>query len=296
MRLGLLASLSCFSLCLCLSLGALPVRSAEGVPLMTFLDTAFVNHRAGIETMLAPRYATLCRSLGVSDTAAAHRDALMPLLFLHALLTTQDAVDCRIGGILATTYLWHWTTPNPRHALRRLPDSALLSRLPPPPGYGKYKSWADVDRLPALYLGDLFTYPARYWHPVCGTLWTFGWCSEREMAFGALMAARGIRFKIKQEGIHVWTEILLDLRGPVGKLRPSVVALDHTFDTVEGWRLNGSAAAWAADYGDGAQVAWYNKTARSPEEVRKVKGLVVERGASIRIHKEILAWQGIIER
>lgn len=275
----------------CLCLPALPGRGAEGVPISAFLDTAFVNNRPGIETRLAPRYASLCRALGVPDTAALNRDALMPLLFLHALLTTRDAVDCRTGGILATTYLWHWVSPNPRHALRRLPDSALLTRLPPPPGYGKYKSWADVDRLPALYLGDLFGYPARYWHPACGEIRTFGWCSEREMAFGALMASRGIRFKIKQEGIHVWTEVLLDLRRKDGKARPSVVALDHTFDTVEGWPLKGAAAAWARDFGDGAQVGWYNQVAHSREQVRKVQALVVEPGAGIRIHERIRSWQ-----
>ena len=54
----------------CLCLPALPGRGAEGVPIPAFLDTAFVNNRPGIETRLAPRYASLCRALGVPDTAA----------------------------------------------------------------------------------------------------------------------------------------------------------------------------------------------------------------------------------
>ena len=41
---------------------------------------------------------------------------------------------------------------------------------------------------------------------------TFGWCSEREMAFGALMAELGVSTKIKQEGIHVWSEMLVSPR------------------------------------------------------------------------------------
>lgn len=136
--------------------------------LLDFLDTSFSRNRHLIENHLGPRYQGLCKALGIPDTVAANRRALLPLLYRHGLLTTTEAVDCRTGGALGTSYLWHWVTPNPRHALRRLPDSAPLIRLPPPPGFAKYKSWADVDRLPALYLGDLAAERARYWHPLCG--------------------------------------------------------------------------------------------------------------------------------
>jgi hypothetical protein len=266
-----------------------PSRAAT---LVEFLRIAYSNNAVSVETHLGPRYRALCKSLGVPDTLAANRDVLLPFLFQHGLLTTGDAVDCRRGGGFGTAYMWHWTSPNPRHALRRLPDSTPLIRLPPPKGFAKYKSWADVDRLPSLYLGDLAEERARYHHPLCGDLYTFGWCSEREMAFGALLAAQGVKGKIKQEGIHVWTEVVFDLMGPEGKPRPSVVAFDHTFDTVEGWPLRGARAAWAKDQGDGAQVGWYNRTAGSASEVGKVKAIVVGPEAARRMTHQIQAWLG----
>jgi hypothetical protein len=153
-----------------------------------------------------------------------------------------------------------------------------------------------VDRLPALYLGDLFTYPPRYAHPRCGEVKTFGWCSEREMAAGVLFRAMGHRAKIKQEGPHVWTEVLLDLRDDLGRSRPTVLSLDHTFDAVDAWPLKGSVESWARDFGDGAQVGWYNKVARSAEELRKVREIRVSREASLRFYVAVNAWMGIIER
>lgn len=283
---------------LVLSLLVPSLRAAEP-PLPTlpdFLDTAFARRAGGIEARLAPLYDSLCRKLRIPGAAEHNRRLLFPLLFRHSLFTTTDAVDCRHGGILSTTYLWHWVSPNPRHALRRLPDSTPLAGLPPPPGYGKYKSWADVDRLPALYLGDLFAYPPRYWHPRCGEVKTFGWCSEREMAAGVLLQAMKHRSKIKQEGVHVWTEVLLQMEGPDRHPRPAVLSLDHTFDLVDAWPLAGSAEAWASGFGDGAQVGWYNKLARSPEELRKVREIRVSREVSLRFYTEVDAWMGIIER
>jgi hypothetical protein len=263
-----------------------------GIPLVEFFQTAYARNVDGIAAALAPRYQALCKSLGVSDTDAANRDALLPLLFQHSLLTSTDAVDCRRGGGLGTVYLWHWIAPNPRHALRRLPDSTLLTKLPPPPGFAKYRSWADVDRLPSLYLGDLAAERARYAHPVCGEIRTFGWCSEREMAFGALLRAQGIKGKIKQGGIHVWSEALFQLIGTDGKPRTGVIAFDNTFDTVEGWPLRGSRAAWARDFGDGAQVDWYNRVAASEAEIAKVKGIRVGPEAYRRMFSLIRIWLG----
>ena len=270
----------------------LAARPLHGKSLVEFLQSAYADNTNGAKALLGPRYRALCKSLGVPDSSAANREALMPLLFQHGLLTTDDAVDCRRGGAFGTVYLWHWVSPNPRHALRRLPDSTLLTRLPPPPGFAKYKSWADVDRLPSLYLGDLATEHPHYLHPLCGAFQTFGWCSEREMAFGTLLSAQGVKGKIKQEGIHVWTEVLFDLTGADGKPRTGVVAFDNTFDTVEGWPLEGTRAAWAKDFGDGTQVGWYNRVAGSAAEIEKVKAIQAGPEAARRMTFQIQGWLG----
>lgn len=272
---------------LTLSWGPLPAE-----PLVAFLKESYSRNASSAHIRLGPRYRALCESLKVPDTSAENQGRLMPLLFYHGLLTTSDAVDCSRGGALETVYFWHWTSPNPRHRLRHLPDSSLLMQLPPPRGFVKYKSWADVDRLPALYLGDLAAEQPRYLHPRCGEIYTFGWCSEREMAFGALLGALEIKGKIKQEGIHVWTEVLLDLHGPGGKGMQAVVAFDHTFDTVEGRPLKGTRAAWAGDFGDGAQVGWYNRTAWSAAEIARVKAVETGPEARKRMEGQIAKWLG----
>ena len=66
-------------------------------------------------------------------------------------------------------------------------------------GYKKYKSAADADRRPYLYLKDLVSKKNKYYHPECSGFYTFGWCSEREMAFNCLLAIMGYKCKIKQE-------------------------------------------------------------------------------------------------
>lgn len=263
---------------------------APAASLPDFLRSAYATHATVVAGRLSPRLASLCAAAGVPDTSAANRRALLPVLFLHGLLTTTDAVDGRRGGAFGTAYFWHWVTPNPRHSLRRLPDSAWLAKLPPPPGFARYRSWADVDRLPELYLGDLATEAPRYWHRRYGTLQTFGWCSEREMAFGALLAAWGLKGKIKQEGIHVWTEVVFDLVDSRGRIRPVAVAFDNTFDTVEAWPLAVPRARWAKDFGDGAQVAWYNQVAASEGQAAKVKAIAVGPEAAKRMTVQIAAW------
>ncbi len=162
--------------------------------------------------------------------------------------------------------------------------------LPPPAGFGKFKTWADVDRLPSLYLGDLAAEQPRYLHPRYGAIETFGWCSEREMAFGVLLAAQGVRAKIKQKDIHVWSEALLELRGKDGKARPTVIAFDNTFATVEAWPLAGSRQAWAGDFGSGADVRWYNRVSHSAEQAARVKAIRVGPGAAKRMAAKIEAW------
>jgi hypothetical protein len=116
------------------------------------------------------------------------------------------------------------------------------------------------------------------------------------MAAGVLLQAMKHRSKIKQQGPHVWTEVLLDLKTHDGRRKAVVLSLDHTFDQVDAWDLRGTAEAWAQDFGDGAQVAWYNQVARSPEELRKVRAIRVTRDVSLRVYVAMDAWRGIIER
>lgn len=56
---------------------------------------------------------------------------------------------------------------------------------------------------------------------------SFGWCSEREMAFKAWLNLRGIKSTVCFKGVHVWNEITLK------NLRGYVLKVDNTFNEFE---------------------------------------------------------------
>ena len=183
--------------------------------------------------------------------------------------------------------------PNPRHFLLHLPDSAKLIAMKPPRGFEKYKSFADIDRLPSLYLADAVAPQPAYFHPLCGEMYTFGWCSEREMAFNTLLSLLGYDCKIKQQGIHVWTEMLLKPTASDTSRTLRVLSFDNTFNKVGFRKLREAYQAWKGDVGNGAQVKWYNSVAHSTMQLNAVKSIEVKDPARQRIEQEILLWLGI---
>lgn len=264
--------------------------AAPGEPLIPFLRSLLTEHASALETVLQSQVGELCDGTPIDTDARANHDSLYPLLFLHALLTTDAAIDCAKAGVLGTVYFWHWTTPNPRHDILRLPDSVKLTTVAPPKGYGRYKSHADLDRLPTLYLSDLVTATPTYYHPGCNSFHTFGWCSEREMAFNALLANMGYACKVKQDGIHVWTEVLVMLRHRDEASGLYIIRIDNTFAQSVLRKLKVSRERWATDFGSGAQVAWYNRKAHSSEERAGVAAIDVSPRAARRIRAAVRSW------
>jgi hypothetical protein len=271
-------------LCLSMPIGA----SCE--PIAEFLQDLLRDNEVEIAAVLEKDCAAMCKGAKLVPGDQTNLDTLLPVLFLHSLLTTDAALNCARGGVLRTAYFWHWVSPNPRYELVRLPDSVHLNTLPPPQGYERYKTYADIDRLPTLYLSDLVTPQPAYYHPSCGSFHTFGWCSEREMAFCALLSSMGYRCKIKQDGIHVWTEVLIGLRVSTGATEPFTLAVDNTFDQLALTRLSVSAEQWRQDIGSGAQVQWYNRKALSANEVASVASIEVGEAAAARLHAVVREW------
>jgi hypothetical protein len=264
--------------------------TAYSVSVPEFFNQLYIQNQKAINSVFSGLYGQLCAQIDVDPHNADNRKAVTAILFYHQLLTTTDAVDCTKGGILKTVYFWHWTDPNPRHSIRRLPDSALLVRLSPAEGYKKYRSFADMDRLPDLYLSDLFTENPNYTHPDCGAFYTFGWCSEREMAFCSLLSAMKITGKIKQEGIHVWSEVLLELSDSRKQMQFCAITADNTFNSVNSYELKSSIDAWKKDFGSGAQVAYYNKVAKSAEQQASIQKLDISASVERRIKIAVAGW------
>jgi len=265
------------------------------VPLPTFFRQIVATYRPTYEQLHANRYARFCRSHNLDPAAASNRRQFHEIAFLHDLFTGRSAVDCRRGGWLGIPYFWHWVEPNPRHAILALPDSVPLVEQAPRDPYRRYQSRADIDRVPLLFLGDLVSCVPGYTHPDCGPFHTFGWCSEREMAFVALLSALGYRGKIEQAGIHTWSVFWCEFRDNAGGTRPVIAKVDNTFDSLA-WRAPDSGLSfetWWDAIGEGTQVAWYNRTAREAPQVDGLATIEVLAAARRRITD--LVRDGLVE-
>lgn len=237
-------------------------------------------------------YKLFCEKFSLNSESTKNQSQFYNIYFLHDLFTGSSAQNYMSGGILKIPYFWHWVNPNPRHDIKFTKDSTKLSKAKPPHEFLKYKSYADIDRTPSLYLGDLLSDEPKYYHEQCSSFYTFGWCSEREMAFNSLLAIIGFKVKIKQSGIHTWSEIYTKFETQNKDSMVIIFKVDNTFDIIEYKPLKKGMTfeKWQADIGQGAEIKWYNKKSHSRSELEKVKSLIVTEKASKRINKLIQIW------
>lgn len=258
--------------------------------MLPFLERLYADNRIRIAKKLSREHQEICRRMELSPEDSANQARILQALFLHRLLTTSAPADGTRGGILESVYFWHWVTPNPRHQIRRLPDSVLLTRCKPHPQHRSYRSWADMDRTPDLFLADLVSDTPRYFHPDFGSFFTFGWCSEREMAFGLLLNRLGYTAKIKFQGNHVWTEVLVEGKAVDATTRRGVLRIDNTFDQIFAQPLDRPVSAWLGDIGPGKDVVGMNAKAKSQEQIRRVESLELDLPAKDRIEGLVTRW------
>lgn len=200
---------------------------------------------------------------------------------LHRLFSSKDAVDCSRGDIINLPYQWHWVTPNPRHTIRFTKDGSLLTKTKPPKQYAKYKSYADIDRLPGFFFKDLLNPEPKY-YSTCGRFRSFGWCSEREMAFVALLELLGYEGKVFSGGNHSYSEILVEIPSTVRGRRWIVFSVDNTFDEFTVADLPNKARTnmvqrWRSEFGDSPMAKWYNKKAHSKSEQLQIRQIKVHK-------------------
>lgn len=264
-------------------------QAAVATPLPDFFRALAREFHAPFTATEPGAFASFCEVHGLDPADPSNAATYHEVAFLHALLTGDGARDGARGGLLQIPYFWHWTTPNPRHGILLVADDRPLASTPPPDPYSRYATQADIDRVPVLYLGDLVAEQPRYRHRRHGQFETFGWCSEREMAFLSLMLAMGHDGKIVQEGIHVWTELWCEMTTVAGDTVVMTARVDNTFATLRWLQLPEGTALqqWRAQTGRGAQVDWYNRTARSPVQVNGLRELEVGEGAAARIRARV---------
>lgn len=103
------------------------------------------------------------------------------------------------------------------------------------------------------------------------------------------MTLLGHEMKIKQEGIHVWSEVLMDVNCRK-ETKTVIMKIDNTFNTVSFRKLSDSKKAWKSDFGNGAQVKWYNQKALSSKELGSVENIEISKAAHNRISRKVKVW------
>jgi hypothetical protein len=271
-----------------LALGILRAHPASGsVP--EFFQQLCTEFSQEYSDLHVQAYNSFCRAFELDSASTENRRTYAEIAFIHDILTGTAALDCARGGLLGIPYFWHWIHPNPRHSIVLLPDSIPLSEVTPPKPYTQYKSYADLDRVPLLFLSDLFSREPKYAHPDCGSFYTFGWCSEREMAYVTIMDSFGKDAKIRQSGIHTWSVVRCAFKHLNGSEVLLEAHVDNTFDTLR-WETAAaeiSLAEWYLDTGAGTQIGWYNRMAHSPSQLAALNDEEVPHVAGERIRSLI---------
>ena len=262
--------------------------SIDSLTIPAFFKALIGEHREDFYRLDSTRYLSFCAEHQVIATDTSNRSPYWGLYILHKIFTAESASNCSKGEILDIPYMWHWVEPNPRHAIYTTNDNRLLKNSRPPKEFARYQSMADVDRTPYLFLSDLVAAAPKYYTEECDTFSTFGWCSEREMAFVALSKLLGFRGKVVAEGIHSWSEFILPMRLVSGKTQHFKIAIDNTFDSFHIERIDSKdIPQWERYLGDVQQRHWYNNQATSSAELNRIKKHRVPIRAMSRIKKAV---------
>jgi hypothetical protein len=212
------------------------------------------------------------------------------LKFLNQLFTSNSAQNCSKGEILNIPYMWHWVNSNPRHEICFTETNIALLKTKPPIEFSKYGSYADIDRTPFLFLSDMFQSKEKYYSSNCDTFSTFGWCSEREMAFVALCTLLDYKGKVIAKGNHSWSEFLIPMKSENG-LRYFKVSIDHTFNSNSWTKINGKEIQnWQVYIGDSKLSKWYNQKAHSTIELQKINNYMASKVAMQSIESKVVRY------
>lgn len=257
-----------------------------------FIQQLFVEIFPEYEKLYLSEYENFTSSYNLDKNIESNRNKYFQIRFIHDLLTGNGASNCVSGGILEIPYFWHWVEPNPRHNIIFLSDSIQLSKVDPPDGFLKYKSYADVDRAPSLFISDLLTESPKYFHNNCDSFYSFGWCSEREMAYNTILTIMNFQTKIKQEGIHTWSELLVKFETNNREIKNIEFRIDNTFDIITTRAIENEnyIREWQSKIGSGSSINWYNQKAHSKSEIDIVKNLEVNEKVSARIYSLFREW------
>lgn len=263
----------------------------EEVSIPEFIELLIMNHWDEFIKIYSKEYNALCQDKKIDEKNDENQRKYYKLKILHELFTSKSAMNCSVGEIWNIPYMWHWVNENPRHEIYLKATNKLLTQIKPTREFGRYKSVADIDRTPYLFLSDLFTEGEKYMKKNCNSFSTFGWCSEREMAFVSLLQIMKITSKVRASNGHSWTEAIIDLEREDGGKSNFKIVVDNTFNKIEVDEINiRDVKNWKKDTGKSETQKWYNKKAKSEKEQKLIENFTVKKSVSKKLEKEVVEY------
>jgi hypothetical protein len=265
--------------------------SYRNVTIPEFFEELTENHSGDFYLKDSLKHQSFIKGLGIDPDNELNRKSYFTLFILHKLFTSETAANKSQGEILDIPYMWHWVKPNPRHTIRFTSNGNLLNETPAPDEFSRYNSYADIDRTPYLFLSDLVSETPKYYFADRDTFCTFGWCSEREMAFVALTSIMGYEGKVIVSGNHSWSEFIVPFISPAGGTIKTRIVVDNTFDNFNYGTITQEAVTrWRAETNDTRTGRWYNSEAHSGRELQRISEHTVPAEASLRIEKKVVEY------
>jgi hypothetical protein len=218
---------------------------------------------------------------------------------LHNMLTAPSPDNCATDGILQIPYYWHWGPDRPRQHIIWSLTGQRLDQISPPAAFKRYRSYADIDRTPDIFWQNLLSERPMFYTATCDSFYTFGWCSEREMAFQAFLHTLGFYDqetgyansvgRVIAEGPHSWSEMALQLTADTGKPVWLICRIDNTYGSMK-WRAASDADVMnLKNYTSQCdqECKRYNRKASSPDIHATLRALRVSAPVQQRIATQL---------
>jgi hypothetical protein len=238
-----------------------------------FVDSLFQKHEISDCAMLKEQLQNAGYKMSGNDAL----DKLVTrLMYMHLLLTSYYSVDGDTSGGFGIPYFWNYTNHNPRLTILNVRKGKMLGQIPQPGGAAG-SSMATLDRTPVIFWGDFMTDLPQYsWNHISG-FYTFGWCSEREMAFKAWIGLLGIPATISIHTDHVWTEVELPA------MPGYYIFIDNTFNRFE---VRPVSKRDKPDAGN-KYINWYNQQGADKAIQKKMAAMTISKKRAAQLEHEI---------
>lgn len=267
------------------------IHEYDSLTIPEFFKSLIQNHISDFYIMDSNNYNIFCQESNLLRLDSTNLLNYFSIEILHLLFTSQTASNCSRGEVLNIPYQWHWVDLNPRYKIYFTNTNKLLKDIKPSKDFVKYRSFADIDRTPYLFLSDLVDSDLKYYSESCDTFSTFGWCSEREMAFVALITLLDFEAKVVSEGNHSWSEILLPFKLSNGLFQQYQLIVDNTFNSIKRIAImKEDVSEWRTYFGDSNHSMWYNRMANSKIELNKIKCHLASSQSMERIEKDLVKY------